>query len=171
MILSSPLHVGLPLWFPLSFPCDSAGKESTCNAGDLGSIPGLGRSPGRRERLPTPVFWPGEFHGLYSPWGCEESDMTERLSLLCLSHTAPGFQLCFYLYLCIWVIHRNLFLRLPWRTWVYPTEGQVWRWHSCLGRRDPDSTRYSGEPAAVAAWNMVLWKGMATHSSILDREA
>ena len=35
----------------------------------------------RRERLPTPVFWPGEFHGLYSPWGCKESDMTERLSL------------------------------------------------------------------------------------------
>jgi len=30
----------------LGFPCDLAGKESTCNAGDLGSIPGLGRSPG-----------------------------------------------------------------------------------------------------------------------------
>ena len=26
-------------------------------------------------------IWPGEFHGLYSPWGCKESDMTERLSL------------------------------------------------------------------------------------------
>ena len=37
--------------------------------------------PWRRERLPTPVFWPGIFHGLYSPWGCEESDTTERLSL------------------------------------------------------------------------------------------
>ena len=36
---------------------------------DLGSIPALGRIPWRRERLPTPVFWPGEFHGLYSPWG------------------------------------------------------------------------------------------------------
>ena len=34
-----------------------------------------------RERLHTPVFWPGEFHGLYSPWGCQESDTTERLSL------------------------------------------------------------------------------------------
>ena len=29
----------------LGFPCGSAGKESTCNAGDLGSIAGLGRSP------------------------------------------------------------------------------------------------------------------------------
>ena len=63
------------------FPCGSAGKESTFNVGDLGSIPGLGRSPSRRERLPTPVFWPGEFNELYSPWGCKESDTTERLSL------------------------------------------------------------------------------------------
>ena len=37
--------------------------------------------PWRRERLPTPVFWPGEFHGLYSPWDRKESDMTEQLSL------------------------------------------------------------------------------------------
>ena len=27
--------------------------------------------------LPTPVFWPGEFHGLYSPWDCKELDTTE----------------------------------------------------------------------------------------------
>ena len=63
----------------LDFPCSSAGKESACNVGDLGSTPGLGRSPG--ERLPTPVIWPGEFHGLYSPRGHKEPDMTERLSL------------------------------------------------------------------------------------------
>ena len=31
----------------------------------------------RRERLPTPVLWPGEFHGLYSPWCCKELDTTE----------------------------------------------------------------------------------------------
>ena len=31
--------------------------------------------------LPTPVFWPREFHGPYSPWGGKESDTTERLSL------------------------------------------------------------------------------------------
>ena len=37
-------------------------------------------NPWRRERLPTPVFWSGEFHGLYSPWGHKELDMTERLS-------------------------------------------------------------------------------------------
>ena len=68
----------------------SAGKESACNAGDLGSISGLGRSPREGKGYPLqegkgypfPVFWPGEFHGLYSPWGRKESDMTEQLSLL-----------------------------------------------------------------------------------------
>ena len=59
------------------FPGGSTGKESAYNARDLGSIPGLGRSPGEGKRLPTPVFWPGEFQGLYSPWCCKESDTTE----------------------------------------------------------------------------------------------
>ena len=69
------------LLYVKGFPGDSAGKESTCNTGDLGSIPGLGRFPWRRKRLLTPVLWPGEFHGLCSPWGRRESDTTERLSL------------------------------------------------------------------------------------------
>jgi len=41
----------------------------------------VGIIPWRKERLPTPVFWPGEFHGLYSPWVLKESDMTDRPSL------------------------------------------------------------------------------------------
>ena len=36
--------------------------------------------PWRREQLPIPVFWPGEFRGLCSPWVCREWDTTERLS-------------------------------------------------------------------------------------------
>ena len=43
--------------------------------------PSVGKIPWRRERLSTSVFWPGEFHGLYSPWGRKESDTTERLPL------------------------------------------------------------------------------------------
>ena len=39
----------------------------------------VGKIPWRR--LPTPIFWPGEFHGLYSSWDRKELDMTERLSL------------------------------------------------------------------------------------------
>ena len=41
----------------------------------------VGNIPWRREKLPNPIFWAGEFHGLYSLWGRKESDMTERLSL------------------------------------------------------------------------------------------
>ena len=113
----------------LGFPGSSVGKESACNAGDPGSIPRLGRSPGggigyplqyswaslvaqlvkslqckrpgldpwvgkipwRKEQLPTPVFWPGEFHGLYSPWGHKESDTTEQLSLFHLAWPKISF--------------------------------------------------------------------------------
>ena len=39
------------------------------------------KDPWTRERVPTPVVQPGEFHGLYSPWGHKELDTTERLSL------------------------------------------------------------------------------------------
>ena len=37
-----------------------------------------GEDPLEKEQLSTPVFWPGEFHGLYSPWGHKESDTTEH---------------------------------------------------------------------------------------------
>ena len=47
----------------LAFLGGSDGKQSACSAGDLGSIPGLGRFPWRRERLPTPAK-----HTLELPW-------------------------------------------------------------------------------------------------------
>ena len=65
----------------MGFPGGSDGKESACNAGDLGLIPRLGRS--LEEGMATiPVFLPGDPHGQkslvgYSPWGRRESDMTE----------------------------------------------------------------------------------------------
>ena len=63
----------------LNFPGSSVGKESAGNAGDAGSIPGLGTFPWRRKWQPTPVFLPGESHGQrslvgYSPQGSKESD-------------------------------------------------------------------------------------------------
>ena len=65
-----------------NLPCTgSDSKESTCNARETGFDPWVGKIPQRRRWLPTPVFWPGEFHGLYSPWGRKESDRTEQLSL------------------------------------------------------------------------------------------
>ena len=42
----------LPTLVFLGFPCGSAGKESSCNAGDLGSIPGLGGHPGEGKGYP-----------------------------------------------------------------------------------------------------------------------
>ena len=56
-------------------------------ARDMGLIPGSGRSPGERKWQPTPVFLPGKLYGQrslvgYSPWGCKESDTTERLHSL-----------------------------------------------------------------------------------------
>ena len=62
----------------LGFPSGSAGKESTCNVG-AGFNPWVGKIPWRRERLPTPLFQPGEFHGLYTVRGA--ANMTEQLSL------------------------------------------------------------------------------------------
>ena len=60
----------------------SDGKESTCTGGDLGSIPGLGRSPGEGKGYPLQYFLPGEFHGQRnlvgnSSWGHKAMDMTE----------------------------------------------------------------------------------------------
>ena len=65
---------GLPWW--LSW-CK---KKSTCNPGDLGSIPGLGRSPGEGNSYPLQYSGPENFTDR-GAWGCKELDMTERLSL------------------------------------------------------------------------------------------
>ena len=68
-----PMTLNYVLYYIL--PCGSAGKQSTCNVGDLGSIPGLGRCPG--EGKGYPVSCPREFCELYSPWGGKELDTTE----------------------------------------------------------------------------------------------
>ena len=57
------------------FPNSSVGKESTYNAGNPPFDSWVGKICWRRGRLPIPVFWPGEFHRLDSPWGCKQLDM------------------------------------------------------------------------------------------------
>ena len=54
----------LPTPVFLGFLCDSAGKESVCNSGNLGSIPGLGRSPGEGNGYPL------QYSGLENSMGC-----------------------------------------------------------------------------------------------------
>ena len=77
----------LPTPVFLGFPCGSAGKESACNAGDLGSIPGLGRSLGEGNGCPL------QDSGLEISMDCivcrvaKESDTTERHSHTTISDT------------------------------------------------------------------------------------
>ena len=86
----------LPTPVFLGFPCGSACKESTCNAGDLGSIPGFGRSPGEGKDYPL------QYSGLENSMDCkvhgvdEQSDMTFYSSLLTsarISYLSEGCQM------------------------------------------------------------------------------
>ena len=113
VLVQGPLHQIWKRKLPYDIPDSSVGKEITHNAGDVGSIPGSGRSAregigyllqyskaslvahlvknpfAMRENwvqslrwendlekgkdTPPPVFWPGEFHGLYNPWDHKET--------------------------------------------------------------------------------------------------
>ena len=63
----------------LGFRGGSAGKESACNVGDLDLSPGW-EDPLEKGTATNSSIWPGEFHGLCSPWGLKELDRTEKLS-------------------------------------------------------------------------------------------
>ena len=65
----------------LGLPYGSSGKESACNVGDLGSIPGLGRSPGEGNAYPLQYSGLENSMDCINPWGHKQSDMTEQLSL------------------------------------------------------------------------------------------
>ena len=70
----------------MGFCGGSDGKESTCNAGDLGLIPGLKRSPGEGHGNPLQYSWLENLHGQrslvdYHLWGLKESDMIEQLNI------------------------------------------------------------------------------------------
>ena len=65
--------LGLPWWLRQS--------RIHLQCGRPGFDPWVGEIRWRREQLPTPVFWPGEFQGLFSPWGRKELNMTEQRSL------------------------------------------------------------------------------------------
>ena len=64
----------------MGFPCSSAGKESTCNAGDLGSIPALGRSPGEGKGYPL------QYSGLENSMDCIVHGVAESWTRLSNFH-------------------------------------------------------------------------------------
>jgi len=72
--------IGYPLQYFQASPVAQLGKNLPAMLKTW--VQPLGwEDPLEKGRLPTPVFCPGEFHGLYSPWGHKESDTTEQLSL------------------------------------------------------------------------------------------
>ena len=89
MNLSQIYHTKvLPLWLSwwrIRLQCGSPGFD-----------PWVGKIPCRREWLHIPLFWPGQFHELYNPWGCKESNTTEWLSLntLWLMKTSQESVIC-----------------------------------------------------------------------------
>ena len=66
--------------YKLRFPWWLSWSRIRLQCGRPGFDPWIGKILQKRERLPTPVFWPREFHGLYGPWAHKESDTTEQLS-------------------------------------------------------------------------------------------
>ena len=87
------------------FPGGSDGKESACSAGDLGLIPGLGRSPGGGDGnplqssylllSPTMVYPHGQrFLECYNPCGCKDSGRIKQLSIAVF--IAPPFTIAVY---------------------------------------------------------------------------
>ena len=77
-----------PASFFIGFPCGSAGKESACNVGDLGLIPGLGRSPGEGKGFPL------QYSGLENSMDCRVHGVAKSWTRLCEFH-------CLFLYLSI----------------------------------------------------------------------
>ena len=83
-IRGSERSVGEGIGYPLQYPWASLVAQLVKNLPEMREIwvQSLGwENLLGRERLATPVFWPEEFHGLYSPWGHKEMDTTKRLSL------------------------------------------------------------------------------------------
>ena len=110
--------IGYPLQFSWAFLVAQLVKNPpACRS--PGFNPWVGKTPWRREQLPTPVFWPGEFHGLYSPWGRKESDTTERLSLSHLYLTTEKTTA-----LTVWTLVDKVMSLFLIHSWVCPSSFQ-----------------------------------------------
>ena len=125
---TSQIYCGRPLW--LSW------KRILLQCGRPGCDPWVGKIPWRREGLPTPVFWPGEFHGLHSLWGHKEADTTEWLLLHFTSDMlryacllCGGHKWFFFSFLRI----ANL---ITWDCWKLPTLIQL------LDHKNPKCKKY-----------------------------
>ena len=153
----------LPTPVFLGFPCGSAGKESTCNAGDLDLIPGLGRSP--REGKGYPL----QYSGLENSMDCIVHGVTKSCTRLSNFHfTSLSFSelLLFPWALRVWCQHLAY---IPSSAWLRPFSPKSWRtvdcvkrWHVShntaegpLGRTQGRSAWGSQRIAAEFEWSML----------------
>ena len=117
------------------FPCGSAATECACNAGDLGSILGLGRTPGEGKGYPL------QYSGLensmdYSPCGRKELDTTERLSQWnlwansnsCIHPVLLTIIIMLYIrHLDVFIQHNCNFVPFDQQLPIYPTTISSWK--------------------------------------------
>ena len=117
----------------LGFPCGSAGKESTCNAGDLGLIPGLGRSPGEGKGYPL------EYSGLENSMDCTVHGVAKsqtRLSDFHLNSTPLQYS-------CL----ENPMDRGAWQATVH---GDVRAGHDLTTKPSPLNSEYLGNRGSIS---------------------
>ena len=120
----------LPTPVFLGFPCGSAGKEFACDMGDLGLIPGLGRSPGEGKGYPL------RYSGLENSMDCivhgvaKESDTTERLLLLLLS----DLEVCISTHTGFYITYEIAFLFLGQDSTDRNAKPAIFKWCDCSHR-------------------------------------
>ena len=130
----------------------SDGKESACNAGELGSIPGLGRFPGGGNGNPTPILLPGESHRQRSLEGYTVHGVTRswtqlnNLTLLSLTLLICKLKLEILFHLAVWglmglhyLYSCHLLLTLPWRPSWTPLPSSTLLQVACLLPEHVDS--------------------------------
>ena len=142
----------------MGFPGGSDGKESTYNVGDLGLIPGLGRSPGGGHGNPLQYSCLENPHGQrslagYCPWGHKESDMTEWLSAHTDKRRGKGWDLEIR---CWKYLPKDLFHQFPWSTECSTHLKECWQLAVAAARGSVTAEAAGKCPSCCCHWQMLL---------------
>ena len=151
----APPELGASLIAPVFLGSPVAQLVKNClQCGRCGFDPWVGKIPWRRERLPTPVFWPGEFHGLYIVHGVAKSGT--RLSDLHYTTVTLTCD-CFALSHQVW--EGWMWSRVP-QPWVYRREPTL----PCGVISPPSQTMCSGSirtPGAASSFCFTFLQGQS----------
>ena len=102
----------------MGFPGGSDSKESTCNVGDLYSIPGLGRSPGEGHGNPLQYSCLENPHGQRSLAGCKELDMAEWLNT---AHGSSIFNFFWKLSILFFILAATIYIPIVYKGSLFYT--------------------------------------------------